>query len=119
MKRVENKMYRLAHKWMYDRYEPHIGDIISEGGKYLPINFEGEAILTVGRTVEFINNGAAMVVNCSPFSCMPGTITGLILQKIQSQTGVPIVSIFYDGESDLNKVLGIHLQQIRRNNGNK
>lgn len=109
---VEHDLYRKASKWVSDRVEPDIESVLEAGRVYLPLNFEGEAILTAGRTVRFIEDGASLVVNCAPFGCMPGTITSAIFQDVQNRTGVPVVSMFYDGEGDLNSILGVYLAQV-------
>ena len=114
---VEHDFYKKAKKYVGDRVEPDIKEVVDAGAKYLPVNFEGEAILTAGRTVKFIEDGASLVVNCAPFGCMPGTITSSIFQEVQKLTGVPVVSMFYDGEGDLNSLLGVYLAQVGdRNN---
>ena len=114
MHRVERRMYRLADRWMHDRHEPDIVDILSSGMEFLPLNFEGESILTLGRTLQFIKQGASLIVNCAPFGCMPGTVTGALLQQVQQKSGVPVVSIFYDGQKNLNEILGVYLRQVRK-----
>ena len=70
-------------------------------------------MLAVGRAVQFVKRGAAMVVNCAPFGCMPGSMTGGILQAVQQQTGVPMLSLFYDGEGDINARLDTYLANIK------
>ncbi len=109
--RVEHKMYELCQPFLADRIEPPIKDVLESGLKYFPMNFEGEAILTIGRAIEFAKTGADLVVNCAPFGCMPGTLTGAILADIQSQYHVPMVSMFYDGEGDINRHLEIFIQE--------
>ena len=109
---VEHDLYHKAEKYVGDRIEPDIEDVLEAGERYLPLNFEGEAILTAGRAVKFIEDGASLVVNCAPFGCMPGTITCAIFQEVQNRTGVPVVSMFYDGEGDLNSILGVYLAQV-------
>ena len=64
--------------------------------------------------MEFIKAGAQLVVNCAPFGCMPGTISSALLQKVQSDTGVPVVSVVYDGEGDPNTILKVYLGQMLR-----
>lgn len=110
---VERRMYRLADRWMHDRHEPDIEEVLASGMELLPLNFEGESILTVGRALQFIKQGASMIVNCAPFGCMPGTITSALLQQVQQKSGVPVVSIFYDGQKNLNEILGVYLRQVR------
>jgi predicted CoA-substrate-specific enzyme activase len=114
---VEHDLYKKAARWMEGREEPPIEAVVEAGAKYLPLNFEGEAILTAGRTVKFIEDGASLVVNCAPFGCMPGTITSALFQEVQNRTGVPVVSMFYDGEGDLNSLLGVYLAQVSRERG--
>jgi len=110
---VEHELYRKARQYVGDRVEPEIEEVLDAGERYLPLNFEGEAILTAGRAVKFIEQGASMVVNCAPFGCMPGTITSALFQQVMNRTGVPVVSMFYDGEGDLNSILGVYLAQVK------
>ncbi len=109
---VEHDLYSKARDYVWDRMEPDIEEVVGAGQRYLPLNFEGEAIITMGRAVKFIEQGAAMVVNCAPFGCMPGTVTNALFQDLQNRTGAPVVSMFYDGEGDLNSILGVYLAQI-------
>ena len=85
-----------------DRHEPSIKDTLEDGMKYLHPEFVGEAILTVGRAVEFVKQGASMIVNVAPFGCMHGTITDSIFQEIKNTLNIPVVSQFYDGDIDIN-----------------
>jgi predicted nucleotide-binding protein (sugar kinase/HSP70/actin superfamily) len=110
---VERELYRAARAWVGDREEPEISAVVDAGLQYLPLNFEGEAILTVGGAVRFARDGAALVVNCAPFGCMPGAASAALLQEVESETGVPMVSFFYDGAGDLNRLLDLHLEPAR------
>ncbi len=103
---VERKYYDLVSPILDDRREPHIPEVIETGEKYLPKQFEGEAILTLGRAELFVKkNGAKAVVNASPMFCMPGTITSSIFPKIEQELEVPIICNFYDGSGDPNQSL--------------
>lgn len=113
LNRDEEFWYARAGEFLKDRHEPHIREVIEEGRKFIPIEFEGEAIITVGRSACFTKQGAVMVINCSPFSCMPGTSTSAIMQEIQAETGVPMVGMFYDGEGGLNKRLETFFKNLR------
>lgn len=55
-----------------------------------------------------------MIVNAAPFGCMPGTITSALCREIQTETHVPIVSMFYDGEGGINDRLRIFLHNLAR-----
>ena len=110
--RSESEIREITSPILHDRCEPHIRDILEAGQRFVPIQFGGEAILTIGRSRLFKDDGAAMVVNAAPFGCMPGTITSAILRELQTQIGVPIVSMFYDGEPGLNDRLSVFLNNL-------
>jgi predicted nucleotide-binding protein (sugar kinase/HSP70/actin superfamily) len=114
MMRDEDAYLDVATPVNGDRREPPVEASIMEGNKYVPLEFEGEAILTTGRAVGFMRDGAALVVNCSPFGCMPGTITTGIFQRITHELGVPVINMFYDGEGDLNRQIGTALANVRK-----
>ncbi len=112
-----NKIHSFEHameKYLPNRNEPDIERVLENGKAYVPLEFEGEVILTIGRAVVFLEDGAAMVVNCAPFGCMPGNITTSIFQNIQRDFDKPIINLFYDGESDINRVIGVYLNNINK-----
>jgi len=78
----------------------------------LPQAFSGEAIITLGRAALFPRQGARLIVNVAPFSCMPGTITAALGREVQARTNVPIVSMFYDGEEGINQRLEVFLRNL-------
>ncbi|TAL33233.1 MAG: hypothetical protein EPN93_14470 [Spirochaetes bacterium] len=94
------------------RMEPPVGEILDLGKEYFPLIFEGEAIVTVGRALRFINDGAAMVVNCAPFGCMPGNVTNAIFQKLAPGLAAPVLTLFYDGTSDPNRIAEVYLRNL-------
>jgi len=114
MKRDEKVWYSAAGEFMADRHEPPIDEVLKAGMRFIPMNFAGEAIITVGRAILFAREGADMVVNAAPFGCMPGTLTTAILSKIQDEEGVPMVGMFYDGTPGLNKVLEPYINGLDR-----
>ncbi len=105
----EHKMVKAAGPFISDRLEPDVHEVIAAGAAHLPIRFEGEAILTVGRALKFAEQGAAMVVNCAPFGCMPGTLTTALFRKLAPQMQIPVVGMFYDGNGNLNQQLKVFL----------
>ena len=105
----EKKIYGAASPCLDDRHEPHVNQILDEGSTFLPSNIGGEAILTVGRTIKFAHQKAAMVVNVAPFCCMPGTITTALFRQISNELDMPIVNLFYDGTGGQNQRLQVYL----------
>ncbi|MFA5811204.1 MAG: acyl-CoA dehydratase activase [bacterium] len=95
-----------------DRLEPPIKSTLAAGERFFPRRFDGESILTVGRAVEFAAQGAALIINCAPFGCMPGTLTSGIFQKLERELNVPIVSLFFDGEADLSHLVRTYMANL-------
>jgi len=106
----ERKLYAAAGPLLADRREPEVDEVLASAMTRLPDSVGGEAILTVGRAIEFVKQRAAMVVNVAPFSCMPGTITTAIFRAVSAQTGTPIVNLFYDGTGSQNRSLEVYLR---------
>ncbi|HLP58463.1 MAG TPA: hypothetical protein VK186_06535, partial [Candidatus Deferrimicrobium sp.] len=111
--KIERDYYRAASEILYDRVEPHIDRLLSVGGEYVPEKFRGEAILTIGRAVLFARQGAAMVINAAPFGCMPGTLSSAILLEIKDKFKIPFLSLFYDGDLDINGKVTSLLKTLR------
>jgi len=97
--RDEARWMKLASPLLDERHEPPLAETIAAGERYVPLDFVGETILTLGRAVTFMEQGADLVVNCAPFGCMPGAITSGVLQRIEAEEGVPVANMFYDGEA--------------------
>jgi predicted CoA-substrate-specific enzyme activase len=110
--RTERAYYDAAAEMLHDREEPHIKEVVAAGAGYLPEEFSGEAILTIGRAVLFAKQGASMVVNTAPFGCMPGILSGSILLEIKEKLDIPFISLFYDGNIDANDKVASLLKTI-------
>jgi len=110
MRYWERKLYGAASPLLDDRHEPELKAVLDCATNVLPDSIGGEALLTVGRTVEFVRQKAAMVVNVAPFSCMPGTITTALFRRVSAETGTPIVNLFYDGTGGQNRSLEVYLR---------
>jgi predicted nucleotide-binding protein (sugar kinase/HSP70/actin superfamily) len=112
--KLEQQAYEAAGDLLGNRHEPPMAEMVAEGEKYFPVEFNAEAILSVGRAASFIKRDSAdMLVNVSPFTCMPGTLTGAIFRQMSSQTGVPIVNMYYDGTVGMNEKILTFLKNLR------
>jgi len=90
---LENKFGKLA--------EGKTSELLDYSRPYMDTSFEGEAILSIAKTVEFFHDGFAGVVNVMPFSCMPSTIVGSITPLLSKDCGnMPILNISFDGSED-------------------
>ena len=108
-----HRLYKPVLPFLGDRLEPEIGTLIETGRRVLPLEFEGESILTVARAMQFEHDGCQLVVNCAPFSCMHGNITTALFEQMRNRLGIPVVNLFYDGASG-NDELSTFVQQAAR-----
>jgi predicted nucleotide-binding protein (sugar kinase/HSP70/actin superfamily) len=90
---LEKKFGRLA--------EHKVDHVIELAKPYIDESFEGEAILSVGKTVEYYEERFGGVVNVMPFTCMPSTIVSTQTRRLSSDCGeLPILNLSFDGQED-------------------
>jgi len=81
--------------------EEPISHIFELACPYMHDSFEGEAVLSVGKMVEYHHKGFGGVVNVMPFTCMPSTIVSTQTMRISKDCGdMPILNISFDGQED-------------------
>ncbi len=115
LSRLEHRAYDAAGDLLEARREPPMADMVERGREYLPLEFNSEAILSAGRASLFIDRDRAdMIVNVSPFTCMPGTITGAIFRQMSNRKGTPIVNMVYDGTAGVNERIATFLQNLKK-----
>ncbi|MBP1730203.1 MAG: CoA-substrate-specific enzyme activase, partial [Deltaproteobacteria bacterium] len=101
-KKEEHRIEEIFSKYLRYGREPQIRHVIHEASPYIHESFEGEAILSVGKSIDFIQKGASGIINAMPFTCMPGTISSAVMKLLQNQYGVPILNVAYDGQGLTN-----------------
>ncbi|MEW6355401.1 MAG: acyl-CoA dehydratase activase [Planctomycetota bacterium] len=70
---------------------------------YIHDTYEGEAVLSIGKTVELFHQKAHGVVNVLPFTCMPGTVVSAVFKRLRRECGnFPTLSVAYDGQEQAN-----------------
>ncbi|KPK58499.1 MAG: hypothetical protein AMK73_09265 [Planctomycetes bacterium SM23_32] len=78
--------------------EAPIADVLRLGSRYLHPTVKGEAVLSMGRAVEYVHNRADGIVNVVPFGCMPGAIVeGLLEEFRRDHDGIPVLKLAFDG----------------------
>ncbi|MEE8409859.1 MAG: hypothetical protein V3T05_09655, partial [Myxococcota bacterium] len=111
----DHKFYDAAGAIIADRHEPSMEDVMIAGKRYIPFNIGGEVLITLGRAVHFVRQGAALIVNCSPFSCMAGTVGASLFSRMEEELQVPMVNLFYEGTGDENRQLEVFLANVDPN----
>ena len=99
----EKKMLNILNGDLRNKHEPRTKEIIRLAEPYIHDSFEGEAVLSIGKVIDYILNGAHGVVNVMPFTCMPGTVVNGLLKKVREEySNIPYLNMVYDGTEDTN-----------------
>ncbi len=122
--RIEKRYSGLFKKYLRTLHEPGTRELLGLSAPYIPDTFEGEAIISVGKSVDLVHRGASGIINAIPFGCMPGTIVAGVMQAVKREHDIPFITVPYDGtESPTNAMqLEAFMDQARskamRQNGN-
>ncbi|KPL10521.1 hypothetical protein AMJ71_02900, partial [candidate division TA06 bacterium SM1_40] len=99
----ERRLVELASDLLESGQEPPTERILEKAAPYLHASFGGEAILSVGKSVELIESGVSGIVNVMPFTCMPGMIVAAISKQLREHfPSIPWLNLSYDGQKDLS-----------------
>jgi predicted nucleotide-binding protein (sugar kinase/HSP70/actin superfamily) len=102
-KKDEHHLEKIFKGHLKNFGEPKTRSIFKKAKPYIDSSFEGEAILSVGKTIDFAKRGASGIVNIMPFTCMPGTIVSTLLKRYQEENNnIPILNMAYDGQEQTN-----------------
>ncbi len=106
--REERKITEPIHGMLNGNSEKPVGDILQKALPYLNRSVGGEAILSIGKAIDFVESGCGGVVNCMPFTCMPGNVVQAISTRVKGDLGdVPWLNIAYEGPGDPTEDLKI------------
>ncbi|MDH4184111.1 MAG: hypothetical protein OEV92_07815, partial [Nitrospinota bacterium] len=99
----ERRMYEPFKDTLVSGEDPAIAELIKKASPYMKDTFEGEAILSIGKAVDFAEKGLSGVVNIMPFSCMPGTVVAALSKKVREDlNNIPWLNLDYDGVEETN-----------------
>ncbi|MEE9609818.1 MAG: acyl-CoA dehydratase activase-related protein, partial [Desulfatiglandales bacterium] len=99
----EHKIYKMFKGLLRNHHEPSISQILKLSQPYIDSSFEGEAILSIGKSIDFFHKGLAGIVNTMPFTCMPGTIVNAMLKRFRNEhLQIPCLNMAYDGQEESN-----------------
>ena len=99
----EHKLSKIFATSLKNFPEPSTRQTIRNARPYLDPTFEGEAILSIGKAIDFIRKGVHGIVNVMPFTCMPGTIVNTLLKQFRGiEKNIPVLTMSYDGQEQTN-----------------
>jgi predicted nucleotide-binding protein (sugar kinase/HSP70/actin superfamily) len=99
----ERKMAQICRGAIRKIHEPTTEQVIKLSLPYIHDSFEGEAVLSIGKAIDFVRHGASGIINVMPFTCMPGTVVNGVMKKVrQDLDNVPFLTMAYDGLEQTN-----------------
>ncbi len=107
-KKDEHRLEKIFRHHLRHGHEPSTREVLHKASPYVHDSFEGEAILSIGKTVDFCKQGASGVINVMPFTCMPGTIVSALLKRYREENNnLPVLNMAYDGQEQTNTLTRI------------
>ncbi|OGW40694.1 MAG: hypothetical protein A2010_02415 [Nitrospirae bacterium GWD2_57_9] len=103
--RDEKRLLQGFNGSLRSLHEPSIRETLDRARPYIHHSFEGEAVLSVGKAIDYIGRDASGIVNVMPFTCMPGTIATAVLKRVrEDHENVPLLNLAYEGQGDSHTV---------------
>jgi predicted nucleotide-binding protein (sugar kinase/HSP70/actin superfamily) len=104
----EHMLFKATLPYMLGFDDITAQEIVSNGEKYTKHYVVGEAIVSMGKAVDFAKRGLDGIISVIPFNCMPGLIVdGFIPKFKKDNNNIPFVSIEYDGFQDSTREMRI------------
>ena len=129
---VSNKALLVVMQAMEKRYYPYFEPFLNKAELIVSNSYEtvleeygilpehtGESMDNILKIHHIINEypEISLLVQTNPAFCCPGQITEAMAQKIEANTGVPVVNIIYDiSGGNKNKVIIPYLKNPRKAN---
>ena len=100
-KKLEHRLSHPLHEALLNAEEPDTETVLEYATPYLHHSFGGEAILSVGKAVDYIKRGASGIINAMPFTCMPGMMVTAVSKRFREDFhNIPWLNIAYDGQEE-------------------
>lgn len=118
----EHKLFKATLPYMQGFDDIPAKEIVSNGEKYIRHYIGGEAIVSMGKAVDYAKRGLDGIISVIPFNCMPGlTVAGFIPKFRKDNNNIPFVSIEYDGFQDSTReiIIDTFVAQVKDRCENK
>jgi predicted CoA-substrate-specific enzyme activase len=100
-KNDEDEFLKAVFNDLKNNEEPSTEELLHNSYSYLPASIGGEAILSIGKAVDFIQRRISGMVNVMPFTCMPGMIVSALSKRMREEfNSIPWIDLSYDGQED-------------------
>ena len=100
--RLERSLLQAGNGWLRSLPEPETRELLTAASPYLSPEFEGEAVLSIGKSVDYLEKNVQGLINVMPFTCMPGGVVDAIIPRLRHKSSIPMLSLAYDGQTETN-----------------
>ena len=100
--RLERSLLQAGNGWLRSLPEPETRELLAAASPYLSPEFEGEAVLSIGKSVHYLDKNVQGLINVMPFTCMPGGVVDAIMPRLRQKASIPMLSLAYDGQTETN-----------------
>jgi len=100
--KVFNAYMTWRHNTLYRLFnipsEADVTKLLNHASGLVHHTYEGETVLTIGKTMECIHDNFAGVINVMPFTCMPGNIVSTVYKRVKdTYPDFPLFNLSLDG----------------------
>lgn len=101
--RLEHKLLKpVGHLLKHPRESP-ITQLMNYIQPYYEPVLGTEAVLSMGKAIDFARNGLCGILNIMPFSCMPGIIAAGMAPRLRADLdNIPWLDVIYDAQEGTN-----------------
>ena len=96
LKRYHKVLKKPLKGFLREDDEAGVYEIWDNAEPYI-IKWFGEAALSIGKSVDWIKNGASGIINVLPFTCIPGNIVNAVSKRIKEDYKTPWLNLAFDG----------------------
>jgi len=96
---IASKLYNICANGLGWNKDHHIKNVVNAGIPYVGKIPNGEAVVSIGSSIEFFRSGGHGIVGVGPFGCMPNKI----FQSQIAHTGVPVLFLAFNGDPTVDE----------------
>jgi predicted nucleotide-binding protein (sugar kinase/HSP70/actin superfamily) len=115
--RQEQKLVKPVEHLLKFPHETPVKQLMGSVRPYYEPYLGTEAVLSIGKAIDFARLGLCGILNVMPFSCMPGIITAGMAPRLRVDlNNIPWLDVIYDaqGGTNLNTRLEAFMYQAKQ-----
>ncbi len=100
---MESKLVKRVEHLLQYPHETPVANITQKIKPYYEPFLATEAVLSMGKAIDFAEHSLSGILHIMPFSCMPGIITAGMAPRIRADLdNIPWLDIIYDAQGGTN-----------------